>query len=232
MHLLSFDSIDCLNDWIIILLAAIFFSTWYSHPFPSLFVNLTNVTITTTDTYSVHQQLGGERCTAIASTGPHSCRMTSLSRRARTYSPRLLSSFTSTDQRIYTSSVLFVASFWSWTIWLLHLLILLFNSHRLRNLRRPWAGLWIWKLEESTAGDFKMHSTCVYVMYVCMYIFSVHIIEDFYLFISACVECDLLNSSRLTNIHGMCMYVYMYVCMYCTMFSNGHNFLQKCVFNS
>ena len=61
-----------------------------------------------------------------------------------------------------------------------------------------------------------MHSTCVYVMYVCMYVCmyvsTVYIIEDFYLFISACEECDLLNSSGLTNTHeSVCMYICMYV---------------------
>ena len=62
-----------------------FSSTLYSHPFNPYFFNLTIVSVISTDTNSVHRQLkGDERCTAIALAGPHSCRMTSLSRRALT----------------------------------------------------------------------------------------------------------------------------------------------------
>ncbi len=73
------------------------------------------MSIKSTDTYSVYRQLGDERCTAIASSGPHSCRMTSLSRRALTPQD-CCPSFTSTDQRIHTSSVLFVAAERGWSM--------------------------------------------------------------------------------------------------------------------
>ncbi len=74
-----------LNDWITFLLSAL--SHLYNLIFTSIqsyYFNLTNVSITSTDTYSVHRQLRDERCTAIASAGPHSCRMTYLSRRTLT----------------------------------------------------------------------------------------------------------------------------------------------------